>query len=138
MLRQGKADIVFSGSVTWSAGATYTSNQTLAFSIPASAGLTTLLHEVIFQTNHTGSITVDIRPVQTIGGSTVYGDLGLSITISGVTTVKGLSVSAVNTEIRGLCNNASGMFAFLFTTTSTAALSAAISVNCIVQELEGT
>lgn len=138
MLRQGKANIIFSGAVTWSAGTTYTSNQTLTFSVPASAGYTTLLHEVIFQTNHTGSITADIRPVQSVGGSTVYGDLGLSVAIPGVSTIKGLSVSAINTQIRGLCNNSSGIFAFLFTTTSTAALSAAISVNCIIQELEGT
>lgn len=138
MLRTGRSLVIYSGTATWSAGLTYTSNQTLTFSKPASAGETTLLHEVIFTTNHTGQISADIRPVISAGGSTFYGDLGLSVTINGVASSKGISVGAVNTQVRGLFNNATGIVGLLFTTTSTAALSAAISVNCIIQELEGT
>ena len=130
--------IIYSGTATWSAGTTYTSNQTLTFSKPASAGETTLLHEVIFTTNHTGNISADVRPVMTIAGSSYNSDLGLSVTIPGVATSKGISVGALHTQVRGLFNNATGIIGLLFTTTTTAALSAAISVNCIIQELEGT
>ncbi len=138
LIRMGRSNIIYSGSVTWSSGLTYTAAQTLTFSCPASAGLTTLLHEVVFTTNHTGNITADIRPVMSIGGATVYGDLGISITIPGVALSKSISVDAINTQTRGLFNNATGIVGLLFTTTSTAALTASISVNCVIQELEGT
>jgi len=138
LLRNGMSRIIYSGTATWSAGTTYTSNQTLTFSKPASAGETTLLHEVIFTTNHTGNISADVRPVMTIAGSSYNSDLGLSVTIPGVATSKGISVGALHTQVRGLFNNATGIIGLLFTTTTTAALSAAISVNCIIQELEGT
>ena len=134
MLRTGRSNIIYSGSVTWTAGDTITSAKTLSISMPASAGLTTLLHEVIFTTNCTASISADLRPVMTIGGSTYYGDLNLAVSIPGLSTVKSLAVGAVNFETRGLFNNASAIVALLLSSAATTS----ITVNCVIQELEGT
>lgn len=134
MFRTGRSNIIYSGSVTWTAGTTATSAMTLSFSLPASAGLTTLLHEVIFTTNCTAAISADIRPVQTIGGSSVNGDMSLSVTIPGLQTVKSIVVGGISTQVRGLFNNASAIIGLLLSSAATAS----ITVNCVIQELEGT
>jgi len=133
MLRQGRLNIICSGTVTFSAGTTATAALTLSLSMPASAGTTTWMHEVILTTNCTGNISADIRAISTINGSTFYGDISASITIPGVAISKGLSVGAIHTRLRGLFTGNSNVAAFLLSSSATAT----ITVNCIVQEFEG-
>jgi hypothetical protein len=133
MFRTGRNRIVYSGTATWSAGSTATSAQTLTISMPASAGLTTLCHEIILRTNWTAAITADVRPVVSIGGVTAYLDIAKTITVSGQVTVKGLLVSGTIDKLFGLFN--SGSLAISCVPASSA--SATLTLDCIVQEIEG-
>ena len=133
MFRTGRSNIIYSSTITWSAGAT-SSTKSFNVSVPSSAGLTTLAHEIQFNTSFTAPITASVFIVSTIGGSAInLTHANATITISGLQTVNGATVSGISTKMNGLFNNGT----LLINCSVTATTTATVSVNCIIQELEG-
>jgi hypothetical protein len=130
--RSGK--VIVTGTVTFTAGVTAGTTQTLSLSFPSSQTTTTLLHEVMITTDSVSDISADIRPVVTVGTASFTSDLAVSVTISAVSTTKGLSVDAVHSHVRGLFNNASVSIGF----EADAAVTSNSTLNVIITELEGT
>lgn len=138
MLRMGRNAVVFSGSMTWSAGETMTASKSLSTTASITLGQTTLLHEVIFSHNYSTNFAADLRPGFSIGGSMVVGDYGWNdIAISAVATVKGYSRAATSVIVDRLFNGAYEIIAVSFQSAITTALTGTATVNCIIREFEG-
>lgn len=123
--------VIYTGSVTWSAGSTTTAANTLSISLTSSS--TTKLHEFAFSTVGGSDVTADIRPVSVIASSSITGDASITVAIPKPATVRGLSVSGKNIITRGLFNNGTVSLGF----TLDASASATVTINLEVREIQG-
>jgi hypothetical protein len=121
---------VYSATVTWTAGTTATSSQTLTVGV-LTATHTTPNHEIVVTNDGPYAVTANIYKTISANGSTFNTSALATIIAPAEVVSAGVTINAVRTSFNGLFNFNNGL---IFRLTVTAAFTATVTNNVIIKE----
>ena len=124
--------LIFSGTKTFSSGATATSDLTYSITGSITATFTTPNHELFISNDGPYDITATVYKTISAAG-TFNTNIGVSLLVPKITSNGTLSISAKSSQIQGLFNFNQGINIVL---TATAAFTAAVTTNLLIKELD--
>jgi len=124
--------LIFSGTKTFSSGATATSDLTYSITGSITATFTISNHEMFITNDGPYDITATVYKTISAGG-TFNTDIGVSFLVPHITSNGTLTIGSKSAQIQGLFNVNQGLSIVL---TLTAALTATVTTNLLIKELD--